>query len=289
MRTYTSTIFSKGHGFLEGPRWHDGQLWASDFLTKQVMVFDRDGEPTTVAHVEGTPSGIGFLPDGTALVVSMTDHKVLRILPDGSTDDYADFSAVAGGAGNDMLVAPSGDCYVGNFGFALGQEDPRPTNLAHVDRNGVVHRVEGDLLFPNGEALTPAGVLLVAESFGHRISAFDVQVDGSLANKRVWAQMDDSMNPDGICLDADGGVWFGNVLTNGPETGFYRVVEGGEITDKVEVHVEGAWAVACVFGGPDLGTFFCISTETTLEDFGAGRASAVIATADVQRKGAVIA
>ncbi|SFF68216.1 SMP-30/gluconolactonase/LRE family protein [Blastococcus tunisiensis] len=284
MRTFPSIPFSKGHQYLECPRWHDGRLWASDFFTGQVMTFDGNGQPTTVAQLKGVASGIGFLPDGSPLVVSQADQKVLRLLPGGGTEEYADFGGFIGGVGNDMLVSPAGHAYVGNFGFALGEEDPRTTNLVHIDPSGTVRPVEGDLLFPNGEALTPEGVLLVAETFASRISAFDVQPDGSLSDHRIWAQLDASLHPDGIALDADGGVWFGNALTNGPDSGFYRVVEGGEITDKVQVE-DGAWAVACAFGGPDLTTFYGICSQTTLADFHEGRSSSVITTADVGRAG----
>lgn len=284
MKLHTLTEFASGHQFLEGLRWHDGTLWASDFFSKKVLTFAADGTATTVAEISGAPSGLGFLADGSTLVVSQADATVQRITHDGTVSRFADFSSVAGGPGNDMLVTSTGHIYVGNFGFAVGAEEPKLTALAHIDPVGNVSRVEGEVLFPNGMAITPAGHLLLAETFLHRITAFDIGQDGSLSNQRVWAQLEDSFNPDGIALDSDGGVWFGNALTTNDDSGFYRATEGGEITDKVPV--SGAQAIACVFGGKDLSTLYMSCNATTLEEFLQGRSSAVIATAEVGRAGA---
>ncbi|GAA4708995.1 SMP-30/gluconolactonase/LRE family protein [Pseudonocardia yuanmonensis] len=284
MKIHPTNPFSAGHQFLEAPRWHAGHLWASDFFAQQVLRFDDDGSYQTVAKVEGSPSGLGFLPDDSVLVVSQATAKVLRIAPDGTTTEYADFSDIATGLGNDMLVSPSGHAYVGNFGFALGTEDPRTTNLAHVDPEGHVRRVPGEVLFPNGAALTADGrTLLLAETFTHRISAFDVAADGSLSNLRLWAQLPDSFHPDGIALDGDGGVWFGNALTPGDESGFYRVLEGGAITDHVPT--PGTWAIACAFGGPGLDVLYLMCNTTTLEEFHEGRSNGAVLTASVGRSG----
>lgn len=283
MKQHTPTGFASGHRFLESLRWHDGRLWASDFFSGTVLTFDADGHATTVTEVPGAPSGLGFLPDGSTLVVSQADATVQRIAADGALSTYADFSDIAGGPGNDLLVTGAGHAYVGNFGFAVGTEDPRPTVLAHIDPEGKVHRVEGDVLFPNGMALAPGGVLLLAETFLHRITAFDVADDGSLSRPRAWAQLADGFMPDGIALDDEGGVWFGNALTTGDDAGFYRVVEGGELTDKVPV--TGAQAISCAFGDDDLGTLYMACNATTLEDFVQGRSTAVVATARVGRTG----
>jgi sugar lactone lactonase YvrE len=284
MKLHTLTEFASGHQFLEGLRWHDGALWASDFFSKRVLTFAPDGTATTVAEIPGSPSGLGFLADGSTLVVSQADATVVRIAPDGSLSTYADFSSIAGGPGNDMLVTAAGHAYVGNFGFDIRTEDPKPTALAHIDPAGAVHRVEGDVLFPNGMAVTPDGILLVAETFRHRITAYDIEPNGSPSNQRTWAQLEESFNPDGIALDSDGGVWFGNALTTGDDSGFYRVVAGGEITDKIPV--TGAQAVASTFGGDDLGTLYTSCNATTLEEFVQGQSKAVIATAQVGRTGA---
>jgi sugar lactone lactonase YvrE len=283
MKLHTLTEFASGHQFLEGLRWHDGTLWASDFFSKEVLTFSPDGTATTVAEIPGAPSGLGFLADGSTLVVSQADTTIVRIAPGGTVSTYADFSSIAGGPGNDMLVTTDGHAYVGNFGFTIGAEDPKPTALAHVDPHGELHSIEGDVLFPNGMAIAPDRTLLLAETFRHRITAYDVEPDGSLSNQRVWVQLDEMFHPDGIALDGDGGVWFGNALTTGDDSGFYRVVEGGEITDKVPV--TGAQAIACVFGGDDLTTLFMSCNATTLEEFVQGQSKAVIATAEVGRRG----
>lgn len=280
MQIHSTSPFSTGHQFLEAPRWHDGHLWASDFFAQHVVRFDDDGSYRSVAKIEGAPSGLGFLSDGSVLVVAQAAAKVLRIAPDGTTTEYADFSDIATGLGNDMLVSPTGHAYAGNFGFALGSEDPRTTNLAHIDPAGRVHRVPGDVLFPNGAALTTDGrTLLLAETFTHRISAFDVAADGSLSNLRTWAQLPDTYHPDGIALDSDGGVWFGNALTLGDDSGFYRVLEGGDVTDCVAT--PGTWAVACAFGGSGLNVLYLMCNTTTLEDFHEGRSTGSVATASV--------
>ncbi len=283
MKLHSVTEFASGHQFLEGLRWHGGALWASDFFSKKVLTFAADGTATTVAEIPGSPSGLGFLADGSTLVVSQADATVTRITPDGALSTYADFSSIAGGPGNDLLVTADGHGYAGNFGFAIGAEDPKPTALAHIEPDGTVHRVDGDVLFPNGMAVTGDGTLLVAETFRHRISAYDIGPDGRPTNQRTWAQLAESFNPDGIALDSDGGVWFGNALTTGEDSGFYRVVEGGEITDKVPV--TGAQAIACAFGGDDLGTLYMSCNITTLEEFIQGQSKAVIATAVVGRSG----
>ncbi|WAL49414.1 SMP-30/gluconolactonase/LRE family protein [Rhodococcus pyridinivorans] len=283
MREHRSAVFSTGHQFLEGLRWHHGKLWASDFFSKTVKTFNADGSYTDVAEVEGSPSGLGFLDDGSVLVVSQMDRTVVRIGPDGTQSVHADFSQYAGGIGNDMIVTGKGDAYVGNFGFALGEEDPKTTRLVHVSADGSINPVGGEVLFPNGMAITPDRVLLTAQTWRHCITAFDIQEDGSLANERIWAQLDDSVHPDGIALDADGGVWFGNALTLESDSGFYRVVEGGEITDRVAI--DGAWSVTCAFGGDDLRTLYMACNVTTLEEFHDGKSTSVVATANVGYKG----
>lgn len=283
MKLHTPTGFATGHQFLEGLRWHDGALWASDFFAGTVLTFAPDGDAATVARVPGAPSGLGFLPDGTPLVVSQTDATIQRIGTDGALSTYADFSDIAGGPGNDLLVTSDGHAYAGNFGFAVGTEDPRPTALAHVDPHGTVRRVEGDVLFPNGMALTSDGRLLLAETFLHRITAYHRAPDGTLSDPHVWAQLPETFMPDGIAHDTAGGVWFGNALTTGDDAGFYRVVEGGELTDKVAV--TGAQAVACTFGGEDLATLYMSCNATTVEEFVQGRSTGTVATASVGRRG----
>lgn len=253
--------FADGYTFLEGPRWHEGRLWVSDYFSKRVLAFDLDGNPETIAEVDGMPAGLGFLPDGTPLVVSQADRAVYRIA-DGRLQLHAELGALAGGMANDMVVATDGTAYVGNHGFDMSAgEEPRPTTLARISPDGQVTAAAEDCIFPNGSVITDDGrTLLVAESFANRISAWDIAPDGSLANRRTWAQLDESLTPDGICMDAEGGIWAGNPLVSR----FTRIEEGGTITD--EIPTPGRWAVACVFGGPDRTTLFLLSAETSMED-----------------------
>ena len=283
MATFEATQLSTGHQLLECPRWHGGSLWLSDFFSKEVMTFDVSGNRTVVTRVEGMPAGLGFLPDGTPLVVSQDENRIYRILPDGGLELHADYSHLATGDGNDMLVDARGNAYVGNFGFRPGLEEPRTAVVALVTPDGSVRVAASDLWFPNGTVLMPDGKsLLIAESFGHRITAFDIGTDGVLVNRRVWAQLPDTHAPDGIALDTDGGCWFGNPMSD-THSGFFRVEEGGEITD--EVPTPGTWAIACAFGGNDLSTFFMTCANTTLEDHAQHKSSSYLATAYVKRTG----
>ena len=158
MKLHDTTGFASGHQFLEGLRWHDGALWASDFFSREVLTFATDGTATTVAEIAGMPSGLGFLADGSTLVVSQADATVRRIAPDGTLSTHADFGHIAGGPGNDMLVTAAGHAYVGNFGFDLmGGAELRYTTLTRVDPDGTVTIVAEDLGFPNGMVILPGG------------------------------------------------------------------------------------------------------------------------------------
>lgn len=286
VRHHEMRDLSAGHGFLESPRWHDGKLWLSDFFRKHVITLDADGTAEKVIELDDSPSGLGFLGDGSLLVVSMNDRKVLHVSPDRLVSEYADISAIAAGIANDMLVTSSGHAYVGNFGFdVVGGEEPKSTRLAHIDPQGAVTEVPGDVLCPNGAGLSPDGsTLVLAELFGERISAYDVHADGTLSDHRVWAALPETFNPDGLAVDSDGGVWIANVFHDAPESGFYRVEEGGEITDAILV--PDAWAVACAFGGPDKDVLYLVCNATTLPDFGEGRSRGFVRTSHVGRRGA---
>lgn len=285
MKQHESQEISAGHGFLESPRWHDGKLWLSDFFRQHVITLD-EGTIEEKLKVDDSPSGLGFLADGSFLVVTMQGMKVLRVAPDGQITEHADLSSIAVGAANDMLVTSSGDAYVGNFGFDVGAgEEPRATHLAHVSPDGTVRPVVGDVTCPNGMGILPDGrTLVVAETFAQRISAFDLADNGSLTNYRAWAELPEGFNPDGLCVDADGGVWFANVFDDGPDGSFYRVEEGGEITDTIPA--DGTWAVACAFGGPDKSTLYLVCNTTSLEDFFQGISEGSVRSAEVGRRGA---
>jgi sugar lactone lactonase YvrE len=240
-----TTIVLRGLCFGEGPRWHDRALWFSDMHAHEVVRMAPDGTRDSICRVEAWPSGLGWLPDGDLLVVSMTDRRVLRW--DGTRlHQHADLSALASFHCNDMVVASSGRAYVGNFGFDLhtGQK-PRPAELICVEPDGSARVVAQDLAFPNGAVITPdGGTLIVAESWGRQLSAFDIDEHGDLSGRRVWAKLPEGALPDGICLDTAGGIWSASPSSNE----CVRQTEGGEVTHRITLD-QGAFA--CMLGGDD--------------------------------------
>jgi len=245
-----------GLTFPEAPRWHDGRLWFSDFYTHRVVAVDPAGRSETMLEVPQRPSGLGWTPGGALLVVSMLDRRLLRV-DNGTTRVLADLSAVATGPCNDMVVDGQGRAYVGNFGYDRHKgEPPRTTCLARVDPDGRVTRAAEELFFPNGTVITPDGrTLIVGETQGHRLTAFDVAPDGQLDNRRVWASLDTNVFPDGICLDAEGAVW----VSDARGFALLRVREGGKIDGTVSTGTR--YAFACMLGGADRRTLFvCTST-----------------------------
>ena len=245
-----------GLAFAEAPRWHAGKLWFSDMYAQRVHCIEADGSLTTVAALADHPSGLGWLPDGRLLVVSMAKRQLLRLEPHGWVV-HADLSHLAGFDCNDMVVDRQGRAYVGNLGFDVFAQAPmQPANLVLVTPDGQARTVAEDLLFPNGAVITPDGAtLIMAETFGHRLTAFDVAADGLLSGRRVWAELGEVM-PDGICLDAEGAMWVASPLT----AEFIRVREGGEITDRI---ASAQPAIACALGGADGRTLYMVSGPTT--------------------------
>lgn len=235
--------------FPEGPRWHDGKFFFSDMHAHQVRAVDMAGKSEVICEVPAQPSGLGWLPDGRMLVVSMTDRRLLRLDRDG-LKMVADMSKLAPFHCNDMVVDTKGRAYVGNFGFDLhANEKPRGTTLVMVSPDGSARIVAEELMFPNGMVIAPDGkTLIVGETFGRRLTAFDVAVDGSLKNRRVWADLGKSL-PDGICLDAENAIWA--ACPTGSEV--IRVKQDGEVTERVKVETD---AFACMLGGPDGRTLF---------------------------------
>jgi sugar lactone lactonase YvrE len=257
----TTTVLLDDLVFPEGPRWHEDRLWFSDQHDKRVVAMSADGTAETIVAVPQQPSGLGWLPDGRMLVVSMLDRKVLRREGDGSLVVHADLSALAPGACNDMVVGPTGRAYVGNFGFDMyAGEKPQPTCVIAVEPDGRAHVAADDLGFPNGSVITPDGsTLLVGESMASRISAFDIAPDGSLSNHRVWATIEGA-TVDGMCLDAEGAIW-----SACPFTGrVLRIREGGEVVDEVKGTHPGAFA--CMLGGDDRRTLFVCTAPTHVPD-----------------------
>jgi sugar lactone lactonase YvrE len=234
-----------GLAFPECPRWHDQSLYFSDMHDGKVWRVTSPGNATKVLEVPSYPAGLGWLPDGTMQIVSMLDRRMLRATADGLTT-LADLSRIATGNTNDMVIDREGRAYIGNFGFDLnGGEQPRATVLIAVEPDGTTRAVAEDMVFPNGMVITPDGkTLIVAETFAGRLTAFDIQPGGSLANRRVFAALE-GIYSDGICLDAEGAVWV--ACAEGYRT--LRVTEGGKITH--EIPHEGRHSFACMLGGSD--------------------------------------
>ena len=250
------TVLAQGFGFVEGPRWHDGRLFFSDMGSKQVLTVDLGGEVEEVCVVEGRPSGIGWLPDGRMLVVSISDRRIVRLEPDGGLAEHADISGLASAPCNDMVVDGRGNAYVGNPGYDM-RNPPSPlpaAELVLVRPDGSAQVVDRSVMFPNGSAVTPDGrTLIVAETMGGRLSAFDIGEDGTLSNRRTYADLPDR-SPDGIALDAEGAVW----VADATGTACVRVLEGGEVTNVVDT---GRGCFACALGGPDRTTLFLLTGE----------------------------
>ncbi len=268
--------------FPEGPRWRAGRLWLSDMHAGTVLAIDLDGRREIVARVAARPSGLGWLPDGRLLVVSMSDRKLLRLDP-GGLALHADLAPFVAGDPNDMVVDDLGRAYVGNFGFDMnGGARPKPTCLVLVDPDGKTRIAAENLMFPNGTVITQdRRRLIVAESFGSRLTAFEVAPDGSLGGRRSFAELG-SRTPDGVAIDAEDAVWascFG-------QDEFVRVRDGGEITARIDV--SGRRAVACALGGPDRRTLFLLTAETTLEDLAQGKSRGKVETLRVDVPGAGI-
>jgi len=272
-------VLLDGLRFPEGPRWHEERLWFSDMHDGAVLAVDLEGRVERIVEVPADPSGLGWLPDGRLLVVSMRDRRLLRLDPDGLAE-AADLSSVASFHCNDLVVDARGRAYVGNFGFDLhGRAPLAPAALALVHPDGRVEVAAKDLLFPNGMVITPDGrTLVVGESFGARLTAFDVGEDGGLTNRRTWAALAGGATPDGICLDAEGAIWVASPTTNE----FLRVREGGAIAARIAVDRS---AIACMLGGPERRTLFlCTSRAHAPAETGAREAR--IATVEVDVPGA---
>ena len=279
-----------GGAFFESPRWHEGRWWLSDFYRRLVLTVDPGGRSREVMTVEGQPSGIGWMPDGSLLVVSMRDQRVLRRSPAGDVTVHADVSEHCRGHLNDMVVDAHGRAYAGHFGFDLmAGADPAPATLIRIDPDGAAAVAAEDLLFPNGSVITPDGrTLIVGETAGARYAAFTIAPDGSLTDRRVWAQVAPTpemttfeatlaqlrFGPDGCTLDADGHIW------SADEVGArcVRLAAGGEIVEEIAVPA-GLSCFACMLGGDDgRSLLICAAPDFAEANRAAARESVVFVT-----------
>jgi sugar lactone lactonase YvrE len=238
----------------ESPRWHDGRLWLSDWGAGEILAIDPDGRSEVVARVPGLPFCFDWRPDGTLLIVSGRAGRLLRREPDGPLATHADLTELAPPPWNDIVADGRGNAYVGNIGFDFPGGDFRPGSIALIAPDGSMRQVADGVAFPNGVAVTPDNAtLILAESYGKRLTAWDIAADGTLSGRRVWADLGDGV-PDGICIDRDGAVWYADV----PNKRCVRVREGGEVLQTVELD-RGCFA--CMLGGPDGTTLFIVAAE----------------------------
>jgi sugar lactone lactonase YvrE len=291
MTTRSLRTVLTGGSYFEGPRWHEGAWWASDFYTHQVTRVTPDGGATVVTEVEQQPSGLGWLPDGSLLVVSMKDQRLLR-LTDGELRTHADLAPYCAGLLNDLVVDEAGRAYVGDFGFDLmGGGAFATSSLKRVDPDGTVSVVAADLHFPNGSVITPDGAtLIVGETWGNRFTAFDLGDGGTLVNRRVWAQFGPLpqgtdiaelvpqvvLGPDGCTLDAEGHVW----VADGFHGRVARVAPGGRVADEITAP-EGMGVFACALGGDDGRTLLMCCAPDFLEHNRAPVREAVLVATEV--------
>lgn len=243
----------EGPAFPESPRWHEGRLWFSDWLAHQVIALDVSGATEVIADVDAFPFSIDWLPGGPLLITA--GPQLLRMDADGTLATYADLSEVTRYGLNEIVVDGGGHAYVNGPGFdMMGGEEPKPGTIAVVTPDGEARAVAEGIGFPNGMAITPDGsTLIVADSYGKELTAFDLGGDGALSKRRVWADLGDG-TPDGICLDADGAVWYADV----PNRHCVRVAEGGEVLQTIELD-RGCFA--CMLGGHDGRTLFILAQE----------------------------
>jgi sugar lactone lactonase YvrE len=298
MATRALRTLSVGGSFFESPRWHEGRWWVSDFYRHLVLSVDIDGRAREVLSVEGQPSGLGWMPDGALLVVSMRDRPILRWSAGGGVTVHADAVEHCSGHLNDMVVDRRGRAYAGEFGFDLmAGADPAPAVLVRVDPDGAVSVAADDLLFPNGSVISPDGrTLIVGETAGARYTAFSIRADGSLTDRRVWAQVASTpplttfaetlskleFGPDGCALDAEGHIW------SADEVGArcVRLAPGGEIVDEIPAP-DGLDCFACMLGGEDGKTLLiCAAPDFDAAKRGAAHEAVLLTTSvDVPHAG----
>lgn len=238
----------------ESPRWHDGRLWFADWAAQQLIAVDLAGRSEVIAEVPSFPFSIDWLPDGTLLIVAASTCSVLRQEPDGALVPHQDLTGLSTKPWNEIVVDGRGNTYLNNIGFDFPDGEITTGIVGLLTADGELRQVADGVEFPNGMAVTPDNsTLIVAESYAHCLTAFDIADDGTLSSRRMWADLGDAA-PDGICLDADGAAWYADV----PHQQCVRVAEGGEVLDKVTVD-RGCFA--CMLGGPDGRTLFIVAAK----------------------------
>jgi sugar lactone lactonase YvrE len=264
-----ATVLYEGLSFGESPRWHGGRLWVCDWGAEELLTIGRGGERELIAQVPSFPFCIDWLPDGRLLINAARLREVLTLDAGGELSTYADLRPVADPPpGNEIVTDGRGNAYVNGGGFDLGAGEPfAPGMIALVRPDRSAEPVAADLHFPNGMAITAdGGTLIVAESYARRLTAFTLDDDARLTERRVWAELGEGV-PDGICLDAEGAVWYADV----PNRCCIRVEEGGGVLGRVELD-RGAFS--CALGGPDGATLFIVARVWHgAADFGAGAGS----------------
>ena len=287
------TRLLEGGAFFEAPRWHEGQWWVSDVYRHAVYTVSPEGAEQVVLEVEHQPSGLGWLPDGSLLVVSMKDQRILRRDLDGKVSVHSELGSFTDSSVNDMVVDERGRAWVGCFGFDLmAFADPQLAPLMRVDPDGTASLAAEELMFPNGSVITPDGdTLIVGETAGCRYTAFTIQSDGSLTDRRIWAQLAPTpelgplqemlpqiaVGPDGCTLDADGHIWAAD------EAGArcIRIAPGGDIVDEIRTP-EGLGCFACALGGDDGRTLLVCAAPDFLEGNRSDAREAVLLTTVVE-------
>jgi len=255
MRRLEARVLISGLGVGESPRWHDGRLWFADWSKGQIVRLTDAGELEVVAHAAAPPLSFDFALDGRMLVTAQGVQGLLAQGGDGTLSTFADTSGLQPYGWNEIVVDGRGNAYLNTAGFdMMAGEAPKAGSVGLVRPDGSAQIVGGDVMFPNGMAVTPdRATLIVAESYGRKLSCFDIDADGGLSRHRTWADLGDGA-PDGICLDAEGAVWYADV----PNRCCRRVREGGEVLAEVKLDRGG---FACMLGGPDRSTLYIVATE----------------------------
>jgi sugar lactone lactonase YvrE len=253
----------------ESPRWHEDRLWFSDWGAQEVIAVDLEGKSEVILRLQSFPFSIDWLLDGRLLIVSARDRLLLCREPDGSLVTHADLNSLSDHPWNEIVVDGRGSVYINNIGFDFPGGEFAPGILALVTPDGAAHQVADGVAFPNGMVVTPDNsTLILAESYANRLTAFDIATDGTLSNRRVWADLDGGV-PDGICLDAENAVWYADV----PNKRCVRVREGGEVLQTIDLD-RGCFA--CMLGGVDRSTLFMMASEWPIPADKAARTGQVL-------------